>query len=65
MNTYFIANNKTRVCAILQTDKSLIDVQCNIDTDYVDSVTQFDNIEQALKIVRMGNYKIGSFSDFL
>lgn len=64
MNTYFVANNKTRICAIWQTDKSRDEaIEC-LDFNMFDIVMNCENVEHAKELLSKGQYSITSIDDF-
>jgi len=64
MNTYFIANNKTRVGAIYQTDKTRAEVLDALKFDEYDICMTCENLEHALELRNKGDYQLTQIEDF-
>ena len=64
MNTYFIANNKTGVCAIYQTDRHINDVMFGLDDMNYDVIISCEDVDHAIELKNKGGYETCSFSDF-
>lgn len=64
MNTYFIANNKTRIATIWQTDKNRQEAIDTLNFNDYDIVMTCDNIEHAQELLQKGAYQLTHTGDF-
>lgn len=64
MNTFFIANNKTRIASIYETDKSRQDVIDTLNFNDYDIIITCDNTQHALELRTKGDYQLTHISDF-
>jgi hypothetical protein len=64
MNTFYIANNKTGLASILQTNKTSDEIWNDVETD-IDIVMKFDTVEQAQNIILEQNMQYVPYDNFV
>ena len=64
MNTYFVADNKKRFCAIWQTDKNRDEVIEKLMFSTYDIMMTCDDIEHAQALKNKGAYELINIGDF-
>lgn len=64
MNTFFIANNKTRIATIYETDKQRQEVIQSLNFNDYDIVISCEDTQHALELRKKGDYQLTHISDF-
>lgn len=64
MNTFFIANSKTRIAAIYETEKTRKEVIDSININEYDIAISCKDTQHALELRNKGDYQLTHISDF-
>lgn len=64
MNTFFIANNKTRIAAIYETEKTRQEIIDTLNINDYDIFISCEDTQHALELRKKGDYQLTHISDF-